>query len=101
MIMKTLQAWIRGHPGINVLAFEMNAGKSFGFGGKEEVCGFCLASHYFAEDAPAFCRFCRSPLWETHAISDLPEVQRRVYTIRLLGSPRSTEEPKALFIVPD
>jgi hypothetical protein len=77
--MKTLHAWIKTHPGVSVLAFERNSDKSFGFGEREEVCGFCLASHYFDGEPPEFCKFCRAPLRETHMISDLPEITNRVY----------------------
>jgi hypothetical protein len=35
--MKTLAAWIKANPGVNVLMFERNFQKSFGFGRFEEV----------------------------------------------------------------
>jgi hypothetical protein len=90
--MKTLAAWINAHPGINVLAFERNHHKSFGFGEYEEVCGFCLGSHYFEEEPPEFCRFCRAPLQDTHAISNLPEITNRLYNLgSFLGA---SSEPK-------
>jgi len=44
---KTLYQWKQAHPHVNVLAFEANYDKESGFGELEEVCGFCLASHYF------------------------------------------------------
>jgi len=79
--MKTLAAWIKAHPGVNVLAFERNHAKSFGFGAWEEVCGFCLASHYFDGEPPKLCKYCRAPLRESHLISDLPELLNRVYRL--------------------
>ena len=82
--MNTLTAWIKDHPGVNVLVFEANYDKSFGFGQFEEVCGFCLASHYFENDPPKNCKFCRAPIRETDIISDLPDIRSRVYR---LGSP--------------
>lgn len=79
--MNTVGAWIKAHPGVNVLAFERNYGKSFGFGSMEEVCGFCLASHYFDREPPELCRFCRAPIRESHLISDLPEVVSVIYRL--------------------
>jgi len=84
--MKTLHAWIKAHPGVNVLAFERNYDKSFGFGEREDVCGFCLASHYFDAEPPESCKFCRAPLRETNVISDLPEIGDRIYNF---GGPLS------------
>jgi|SRR5215472_8734807 len=90
--MNTLHAWIKAHPGVNVLAFESNYDKSFGFGEWEEVCGFCLASHYFDEEPPEFCKFCRAPLRETNIISDLPEIANRIYNFGwLLLGPKMAE----------
>jgi len=97
--MKTLQAWISAHPGINVLAFELNSDKSFGFGEGEEVCGFCLASHYFDGEPPEFCRFCRAPLRETFVISDLPEITSMVYNFLGLVSDLCEPDRKLPFIV--
>jgi len=85
--MKTLQSWIDAHSGVNVLTFERNSDKSFGFGSSEEVCGFCLASHYFDPEPPEFCKFCRAPLRETHVISDLPGIRSKIYNC---GRPLST-----------
>jgi hypothetical protein len=85
--MNTLQAWIKAHPGINVLAFEANYSKSFGFGSTEIVCGFCLASHYFEEEEPEICRFCRAPIRETAVISDLPEIVHRKYVLSAHPTP--------------
>ena len=68
-LMQTLGAWKAAHPGVNVLAFEANSDRTFGFGHNEEVCGFCLASHYFEDEPPRLCNFCRAPLRETHVIS--------------------------------
>jgi hypothetical protein len=82
--MITLQAWINAHPGVNVLAFERNSGKSFGLGKWEEVCGFCLASHHFDDRPPKICKFCRAPLREAHAISELPETTGRIYNFTRL-----------------
>jgi len=55
--MNTVGVWIKGHPGVNALSFERNSDKSFGFGEWEEVCGFCLASHYFEGEPSEFCKF--------------------------------------------
>jgi len=96
----TLAAWIEGHPGVNVLMFESNYDKSFGFGEFEEVCGFCLASYYFEDEPPKNCKFCRAPIQETHIISDLPDIRSRVY--RGIGSPLlrpATTARKLPFIV--
>jgi hypothetical protein len=38
--MRTVAAWIKAHPGVNVLAFDRNSGKGYCFGEPEE---FCLA----------------------------------------------------------
>jgi hypothetical protein len=97
--MKTLQSWINAHPGVNVLAFEGNSGKSFGFGVSEEVCGFCLASHYFDERPPGTCRFCRAPLRETHVISDLPSIKNRIYQYRFNSLPTVKNDVLQLRIV--
>ena len=91
--MKTLAAWIKANPGVNVLAFERNHTKSFGFGELEEVCGFCLASHYFDCEPPERCKFCRALFRESHLISDLPELLNRVYKLGELGL-RPPEPPK-------
>jgi hypothetical protein len=98
--MRTLQAWINAHPGVNVLAFERNSNKSFGFGSEEEVCGFCLASHYFDGEPPEKCKFCRSPLQETRVISDLPEIKNRIYKIEWFAPAVTLSGQKLLFIVP-
>jgi len=97
--MKTLQAWIKAHPGVNVLAFERNYDKSFGFGGWEDVCGFCLASYYFDAEPPESCKFCRAPLRETNVISDLPEITSRVYNFRGPVSDLCEPESKLPFII--
>jgi len=91
--MNTLQAWIKAHPGINVLAFESNHNKSFGFGSNEIVCGFCLASHFFEEDEPEKCRFCRAPIRETAVISDLPEITGRKYRLSVFLACQSQNKP--------
>ena len=54
--MTTLARWIKEHPGVNALDFERNYRKSFNFGRFEELCGFCLASHYFEGEPPIRCR---------------------------------------------
>jgi hypothetical protein len=96
--MNTLQAWIKAHPGLNALAFERNSDKSFGFGSWEEVCGFCLASHYFCSEPPKVCKFCRAPLREAHAISDLPEITSRIHNCaRLVPAASDRSLP---FVVP-
>jgi len=77
--MNTVSEWVKAHSGVRIAAFERNWNKSFGFGTWEDVCGFCLASHYFNERPPKHCRFCQAPLRETHVISDLPEVTKRIY----------------------
>ena len=99
IFMRTLQSRINANPGINVLAFERNASKSYGFGEGEEVCGFCLASHYFDEEPPEFCKFCRAPLRKTHAISDLPSIRDRVYEYRFNSSPIVKSDGSKLRIV--
>lgn len=97
--MNTVAAWIKEHPGVNVLAFERNSDKSIGFGKREEVCGFCLASHYFEGEPPSWCRFCRASLRETHVISNLPEIVNRIYTLPLF-QPAVKPAPRELpFIV--
>lgn len=93
----SLQEWIAAHPGINALAFEANHEKSFGFGSFEEVCGFCLASHYFDDEPPTRCTFCRSPFEEARAISDLSQIKNRVYSVRPLD--QWEERNRGLFIV--
>ena len=98
---KTVAAWITKHPGINALAFEGNSDKSFGFGEWEEVCGFCLASHYFNRKAPEFCQFCRAQLRETRVISDLPLVTSRIYQYRFNSSPTVRNDGPKLRIVPN
>ena len=97
--MRTLQAWIKAHPGINVLAFEANYYKSFGFGINEIVCGFCLASHYFEEKEPETCRFCRSPIRDTHVISDLPDITNRIYTLTSFAVEPPPKNNPGLFVV--
>ncbi len=90
--MKTLAEWLKAHPRVSAQMFERNCNKATGSGRFEEVCGFCLASHYFKEKTPKICRFCRAPIRETRSISDLPEVLnqrwRLVYKLNQLGSPR-------------
>jgi hypothetical protein len=77
--MRTVTAWKTAHPNVNILAFEANFDKAFGLGRFEEVCGFCLASHYFNEGPPIVCHFCRAPLREASLISDFPEIVNRIY----------------------
>jgi hypothetical protein len=98
--MSTMQAWINAHPGVNVLAFERNCDKSFGFGEWEEVCGFCLASHYFDGEPPECCRFCRAPLRETCVVSDLPEIKNRIYNFGWLSLPANVPTRRLPFLVP-
>ncbi len=90
--MKTLVEWLESHPRVSAQMFERNYNKATGSGRFEEVCGFCLASHYFKEKAPKICKFCRAPIRGTRSISDLPEVLtqrwRLVYKLNQLGSPR-------------
>ena len=97
--MNTVAAWIKEHPGVNALAFEANSDKSFGFGEREEVCGFCLASHYFEDKLTDSCKFCRAPLRDTHVISDLPEVTSRVYDFSWLVVVPREPDRKLPFIV--
>jgi hypothetical protein len=97
--MKTVAEWLKRHPGVNVLAFERHCDKSFGFGAWEEVCGFCLASHYFDGGPPEFCKFCRAPLRETHVSSDLPEITSRTYRLDWLLEELKQPEQKLPFIV--
>jgi len=97
--MNTLAAWIKEHPGVNVLVFERKYGKSFGFGRFEEVCGFCLASHFFDREPPVTCRFCRAPLQETHVISNLPEVTNRVYRVGQFFDVSIQPMPKRPFLL--
>ena len=97
--MNTLQAWVKAHPGVNVLALERNADKSFGFGDYEEVCGFCLASHYFGREPPEFCKFCRAPLRETQVISDLPSVRNRIFHYPFNSGPTLKNEAARPFII--
>jgi len=99
LTMKTVLTWLKMHPGVNVFAFEKNPDKSFGFGEFEEVCGFCLASHYFEKQPPEICPFCRAPLWETHAISDLTEITERIYDFSGLFGVYGQPERKLPFIV--
>lgn len=97
--MRTLQRWISEHPHLNVLAFEGNYDKEFGFGTLEEVCGFCLASHYFDGEAPKICHFCRAPIRETHTISDLPEITSRKYIVAVSALATNHSSQPSLFIV--
>jgi len=97
--MKTLAAWIKANPGVNALAFERNADKCFGFGACEEVCGFCLASHYFDGEAPILCKFCRAPLRETHVISNLPEIANRVHSLEHFLGASTQRHPQLPFII--
>ncbi len=99
--MNTVAAWLKAHPGVNVLAFERNSDKSFGFGEWEEVCGFCLASHFFEERPPTNCKFCRASLRDTHAISDLPEIINRTYDFGSFVVGSRPPEHKLPFIVRD
>jgi hypothetical protein len=90
--MKTLAEWLKAHPRVSAQMFERNYNKASGSGRFEEVCGFCLASHYFTDKPRKICKFCRAPIRETRSISDLPEVLnqrwRLVYKLNQLGSPR-------------
>jgi len=97
--MRTFAVWIKANPGVNALMLERNYAKSFGFGRFEEVCGFCLASHYFDGEPPERCSFCRALFREALLISGLAEVLSRVY--RIGGSlPIASEPPrKQPFIV--
>ena len=97
--MRTFQKWISEHPHINVLVFEKNYDKEFGFGALEEVCGFCLASHFFDDEPPKICHFCRAPIRETHTISDLPEITSRKYVIAVSTSATNHASRPSLFIV--
>jgi hypothetical protein len=97
--MNTVAAWIKEHPRVNVLAFEQNFDKSSGFGGEEEVCGFCLASHYFDQRPPEFCRFCRAPLWATHVLSELAEITERTYDLGWLVREPEQPAPHRLILV--
>ncbi len=96
---RTLQEWIAAHPGINALAFEVNSDKYFGLGSFEEVCGFCLASHYYDGEPPMRCTFCRSPFEEARAISEMSEVRNRVYSVAPMTEGPS-QEHRGLFVVP-
>jgi len=98
--MKTLAAWIKANPGVNALAFERNADKSFGFGRSEEVCGFCLASHYFDGEPPERCKFCRALLRESHVVANFPEITSRAYSFTSLSDAPAQHTPKSLFLVP-
>jgi hypothetical protein len=97
--MNTIAAWMKAHPSVNALAFERNSDKSFGFGTWEEVCGFCLASHYFEGDPPEVCKFCRAPLRDTHVISGLSEVANRIYDFGWLFRAPIRSQRKLLFVV--
>ena len=88
---KTLSQRKQAHPRVNVLAFQANYNKSFGFGNNEVVCGYCLASHYFDEREPEFCAFCRAPIRRTQTIADLPEVVNEVFW---LSAALRGEEPQ-------
>jgi hypothetical protein len=88
---KTLFQWKQAHPHVNVLAFEANCDKESGFGDWEEVCGFCLASHYFEKEPPEICQFCRAPIRETEVISDLEEITNRKYFMLAAGA---TDRPE-------
>lgn len=94
---KTLHAWKQTHPHVNVLAFESNHDKSCGFGDLEEVCGFCLASHYFEDEPPELCAFCRTPIREGRAISDLPEIVSRKYRLAP-SAPTAVGKPDLLIV---
>ena len=96
--MRTLNAWLKAHPHVNVLAFERNYAQQRGFGAEEEVCGFCLASHFFDGEPPKLCSFCRAPIRDTHAISDLPEILARRYDMAPLPARREMVRP-LLFVV--
>jgi len=78
---RTLLQWKNQHPHVNVLAFESNYNKRFGFGRLEDVCGFCLASYFFDDEPPEVCRYCRAPIQEANAISDLPDIAQRKYAV--------------------
>jgi hypothetical protein len=95
---KTLFQWKQEHAHVNVLAFEANCHKESGFGELEEVCGFCLASHYFERIPPKVCRFCRAPIREARSISGLPEVVNQVWTLSSSGIELAKSKP-GLFLV--
>jgi hypothetical protein len=91
--MRTLQSWLNAHPHVNVLAFEKNYAQQRGFGAEEEVCGFCLASHFFDSEPPEYCGLCRAPLRDSHAISDLREIVARRYELRLFPAEQKHVRP--------
>jgi hypothetical protein len=97
--MKTVAEWLKKYPGVNILAFERNASKSSGFGTSEEVCGFCLASHYFDGTQPERCKFCRAPLRKSHVISETREITGRTFTVVDLF-PEGRPKCFRLFVVP-
>jgi hypothetical protein len=72
--MKTVAEWLEKHPGVKAGMFERNYKKESGSGRLEDVCGFCLASHYFRKKLRAKRKFCGAPFRETRSISKLPEV---------------------------
>ena len=93
---KTLHAWKQAHPHVNVLAFERNHDKIFGFGDLEEVCGFCLASLYFDEEPPESCPFCRAPIREAPIISDSAADPKREIYLGLSGGFKTSRNPVGL-----
>jgi hypothetical protein len=72
--MKTVAEWLEKHPDVKARMFERNYKKESGSGRFEDVCGFCLASHYFRKKLRAKCKFCGAPFRESRSISKLPEV---------------------------
>ncbi len=90
--MKTLAEWITAHPNVIASMFEKNYDKQSGSGKFEEVCGFCLSSHYFRNKPPLVCRFCRAPIRETRSISNLPEILNQRW--RLVELPGQTPFPQ-------
>jgi hypothetical protein len=88
---KTLHAWKLAHPHVNMLVFEANYNKRNGFGEFEIVCGWCLASHYFDDEPPEICRFCRAPIRETHIISNLPEILSQRWRVITIAKARPLE----------
>ena len=90
--MGTLDRWIKAHPQVIPSMFEKNYEKHSGSGKFEDVCGFCLASHFFKDEPPTVCRFCRAPIRETRSISALPEVLHQAW--RLLPGKENKASPR-------
>lgn len=72
--METIAEWLEKHPSVKARMFERNYQKQSGSGHFEAVCGFCLASRYFANRCPRKCRFCGALFRNAKVISTLPEV---------------------------